>query len=150
MVNLRYVEERQTDQGPYEVTQLINSFLGAFAHPWEKYKKGIRRKHLEEAWAEGWPRLDKEEQADKDLKFLGDQLRLIRNGIAHGNIEMLCKNAEGDITHLKIWNLKQPSKPESRDWGTVVAIGQLREFLDCFVVLADQIVGNGNAVPRET
>jgi hypothetical protein len=36
MFNLRFVEEHKARNGPYEVTQLINSFLGAMAHPWER------------------------------------------------------------------------------------------------------------------
>jgi hypothetical protein len=35
MANLEFVEEHKSDIGPFEVTQLLNSFLGALAHPWE-------------------------------------------------------------------------------------------------------------------
>ncbi len=35
MKNLEFVERSATPTGPFEVTQLINSFIGALAHPWE-------------------------------------------------------------------------------------------------------------------
>ena len=38
MFNLRFVEKHAGQDGPYEVTQLLNSFLGALAHPWEELK----------------------------------------------------------------------------------------------------------------
>ena len=39
MFNLRFIEEHQEQNGPFEVTQLVNSFLGALAHPWEHFRK---------------------------------------------------------------------------------------------------------------
>jgi hypothetical protein len=33
MQNLKFVEGHRGANGPYEVTQLLNSFLGALAHP---------------------------------------------------------------------------------------------------------------------
>ena len=36
MGNLDFIEQHKSDDGPYEVTQLINSFLGALAHPFGK------------------------------------------------------------------------------------------------------------------
>jgi hypothetical protein len=36
MMNLEFIEAQPRDPrtGPFEVTQLVNSFLGALAHPW--------------------------------------------------------------------------------------------------------------------
>ena len=53
MYNLRFIEKHSNVEGPYEVTQLINSFLGAMAHPWEKVKKNIRHMTLNKAQQKG-------------------------------------------------------------------------------------------------
>ncbi len=45
-------------EGPYEVTQLLGSFLGALVHPWEKLRKEVRTDlscNLVEAQRRGWP-----------------------------------------------------------------------------------------------
>jgi hypothetical protein len=41
MNNLEFIEAHAAADGPYEVTQLINSFLGALAHPWETYRDDL-------------------------------------------------------------------------------------------------------------
>jgi hypothetical protein len=56
MANLAFIERHKSDSGPYEVTQLINSFLGALAHPWEDMKSELRHMGLANASARGWPR----------------------------------------------------------------------------------------------
>ena len=40
-------------EGPYEVTQLINSFLGALAHPWEIYRADLTTMSLSAAQKAG-------------------------------------------------------------------------------------------------
>jgi hypothetical protein len=55
MQNLQFVETHKDPNGPYEVTQLLNSFLGALAHPWEKYQVELCSKSLSEAAKIGWP-----------------------------------------------------------------------------------------------
>ena len=39
----------RADDGPFEVTQLINSFLGALAHPWESLKSELNEITIDEA-----------------------------------------------------------------------------------------------------
>jgi hypothetical protein len=53
MFNLRYIEESSADFGPYEVTQLVNSFMGAFAHPWERFKNELEKKPISVSVIEG-------------------------------------------------------------------------------------------------
>jgi hypothetical protein len=55
MQNLQFVEAHKGPNGPYEVTQLLNSFLGALAHSWEKYQAELCAKSLAEAAKVGWP-----------------------------------------------------------------------------------------------
>ena len=66
MANLAFIERHKSDSGPYEVTQLINSFLGALAHPWEDMKTELRGITLSEGETRGWPRIVKEHTTDHD------------------------------------------------------------------------------------
>lgn len=70
MFNLRFIEQHASDRnGPYEVTQLINSFLGAMAHPWEEYLKSAE--DLPWSAAEGWPPLGKDLAGDEGPNHSG-------------------------------------------------------------------------------
>jgi len=49
MANLEFVEAHSGPNGPYEATQLIDSFLGALAHPWETMGDDLPKLPLREA-----------------------------------------------------------------------------------------------------
>ena len=136
MFNLRLIEEQATKGGPYEVTQLVNSFLGALAHPWEKFKVELAAISLSESVARGWPQIHKEFSTDKDPENLGDLLRLLRHGIAHGNIEFLPDECN-KIEEIKIWNVNPHNN--QRTWGTVLSDKLMHELLDRFVELAEEL-----------
>ena len=74
MHNLEFVEARAGLDGPYEVTQLINSFLGALAHPWEAYRNDLTAMSLAVAHTAGWPVIAKERPSDREP----DSLRPLR------------------------------------------------------------------------
>ena len=136
MANLKFVESHATQEGPFEVTQLVNSFLAALAHPWEKYKQQLNEIPLQEAFNDGWPMLTKELMADIDPRSLGDQLRLVRHAFAHGNIEF--KSSGGnEITHLRICNINPGDR--KRTWGTIVSVDDMHAFLEKFVKLATEL-----------
>lgn len=113
MANLEFIETHKQRNGPYEVTQLLNSFLGALCHPWESYRIDLDTKSLAEAAAEGWPGIIKERPRDYDPQSLGDLVRLMRNAIAHGNIKFL-PGSTGEIQALRIWNKER----SVRNWGS--------------------------------
>ena len=115
MENLRFVERHAGSQGPFEVTQLINSFLGALAHPGERYKDELSSISLAEAERLGWPLINNERPSDQIPTSLGDQLRLMRNALAHGNIAFH-PGSDGEIRALQLWNMNQGR----RTWGTVI------------------------------
>jgi hypothetical protein len=135
MANLRFVEKRRTDNGPYEVTQLVNSFLAALAHPWEEYKRELNEMTLDFAISNGWPKLAKERREDKDPDSLGRLIWLVRNSFAHGNIVFLSRQSN-EITHLQFWNNDMKGR---RTWGTTASVGDLRLFLDRFAELAEEL-----------
>lgn len=135
MENLAFVEAHATLKGPYETTQLINSFLGALAHPWEAMKPELTALSLEEAEARGWPTIEKERAQDRDPESLGDLIRLVRNSLAHGNIDFL-PGQDGRIAALRIWNVPPNGQ---RNWGAIVNVADLRAFLRCFADLTEEI-----------
>jgi len=136
MVNLEFVKERRGHGGPYEVTQLINSFMGAMVHPWEQMDDiaGLDLKSitLREARIRRWPVLRHELPTDKIPKFYGDMLKWTRHSFAHGNIQFL--NDGVDIVQVRFWNQDRQDK---RTWGTVVSVTMLEEFLWFFQDLAE-------------
>jgi hypothetical protein len=132
MANLEFVEHHKGNSGPFEVTQLINSFLGALSHPWERLKQDLMMMPLTSCG--DWPLLLKERPKDYDPTSLGDAIRLLRNGIAHGNIVFL-PGPQGEIKAIRVWNENRGR----RDWGTVLTIADLRCFLVRFVGLADTL-----------
>ena len=141
MANLEFIETHASNAGPFEVTQLINSFLGALAHPWEQLKTDLNSMPIEEAIAHGWPELRTERSSDRQPVTLGDVIRLLRNGIAHGNIDFH-SDGTGRIAALRIEN---KNKQGRRTWGTIVAPADMRQFLQQFVALVEAIAINADS-----
>jgi HEPN pEK499 p136 len=94
MRNLSFIEQHATNNGPYEVTQLINSFLGALAHPWESLKSELNSISIADAKSQGWPIPKAERATDHAQTTLGDVIRLLRNGLAHGHISFVSAGAK--------------------------------------------------------
>jgi hypothetical protein len=72
MANLAFIEQRASTDGPFEVTQLINSFLGALAHPWETLWKELNSISISDAERQGWPIPRAERPTDQAPTSLGD------------------------------------------------------------------------------
>jgi hypothetical protein len=132
--NLKFVETHAGVDGPYEVTQLINSFLGAMAHPWESYRDDLTAISLPSAENVGWPAIAKERETDREPNSLGELVRLMRNAIAHGNIEFL-PAASAEIRALRLWN----SDHGRRTWGAVILVTDMRAFLMRFATIAEEL-----------
>jgi hypothetical protein len=120
--------------GPYEVTQLINSFLGALAHPWERYRDDLSAIKVSAGAEAPWPKIAKERHNDREPDSFGDLVRLMRNAMAHGNIDFL-PAPSGDIRALRLWN----DERGRRTWGAVVQVADMRAFLAHFVKLAEEL-----------
>lgn len=134
MANLKYIEAHATPNGPFEVTQLINSCLGALAHPYENWKPELNSKPLKDAVRIGWPSLEKEHARDRDPRSLGEALSWLRNGIAHGNLTYL-PSGRGEIQAIRIVNCEP--RNGLRTWGTILTPEDLRRFLACFSELVE-------------
>jgi hypothetical protein len=155
----------------FEVTQLVNSFLGILTHPWEKLFDADALAELEldsEEYSKlGFPSIKASWSQDTEHpRNLAHLLRLMRNGIAHGNIDLLNREdlkrqfgkeprktlvKRDEIAGAEIWNNKevkdtkdwpQPAgktfyKEEYRSWGTVLTIDEMRECLNALHHLAE-------------
>jgi hypothetical protein len=133
MMNLEFIEAQPRDPrtGPFEVTQLVNSFLGALAHPWERHRDRFNDLPLEAAYAEGWPRgFDHQTHPETPVRSLGDLLRHVRNALAHGNVTFRGP-ARGDIETIELWSYNTYKKRE--EWRGSYSVRDLRDFLVCFV-----------------
>jgi hypothetical protein len=82
---------------------------------------------------DGWPIIVTEKGHSYTPKSLGDLIRLMRNAMAHGNLEF--KSMGGKIVALRLWNTGD-------DWGARVKVEELHSFLTCFVKLAKDLYDN--------
>jgi hypothetical protein len=146
-LNLEFIEKHATQKGPFEVTQLINSFSGALAHSWEKLKLPLDEISIEEAEADGWPHVVTEYPSDHAVKTLDDLVHNLRNSFAHGNIQYLA-DPKGEIAALRIQNLDTRKKPPKRTWGALVLVRDIRTMLYKFVEFAEQNAGRSESVVR--
>jgi hypothetical protein len=125
----------------FEVTQLANSFLGAFAHPWEEWKCELNKVSLAEAHERGWPIIDEDDQRDRKPVNLGDLLRVIRNAVAHGNLRFIGEPGK-EIEAVFLWN----EDCGWRTWGATLSVATLRMLLNCIEVEARSLP---DRLPRE-
>ena len=128
-------------EGPFEFTQLLNSFLGAFALPRERsIPLALAQIGLEEAhrrWripalSDDFPdyaRLKSRNGSNLKPQHLNDLVRLTRNGIMHGNFQI---DGDRDIQRISFWNVYEGEKT----WGATLPHGELRQFLISFVGVA--------------
>jgi hypothetical protein len=133
MANLEFIERHATIRGPFDTTQLINSFLGAFVHVKERFDQYIPKTALPVA---GWPVITTL-APHKPPKHLRQLVRRVRNGIAHGNIKLVAGD-RNIIASIQLWNI--PSGSKKRDWETEIGIQQLHELLDCFFEMMSPIL----------
>jgi hypothetical protein len=122
---------------PFEVTQLVSSFQGALAYPWEKLRI---RHHGDEPWdiefgelekRYGFPKLCPARSDDTSPENFRDMIQQLRNGMAHGNIEFY-SDLKREIGHIEVWNQQNGR----RTWGTSMTAKQMRQFLEAFVRFA--------------
>ena len=144
------VQPQGSAEPPYEFTQLINSFLGALALPRERDLNTMLRKvSVEEAQAnDQFPVLDnlcfdhhgEDSSAICDRpENLDELIGLLRNGIAHGNMELI-QDANGDIARIRIANFRTVRGGRRQmTWGTELDVRTLRQVLDSFFRIANRL-----------
>lgn len=151
--NLKYIEEHKGRNGPWEVTQTVNSFLSIIAHPRERLLDPEAIKWLtltdSKVTSAGLPSFASSWEYDsEEPRTLAQLLRLLRNGIAHGNVDLLdgrelevlrpeaeidAKLTHVDVAGIEIWNA---DNGKNRTWGTVLTVEELDQALRGFAKLA--------------
>jgi hypothetical protein len=66
---------------------------------------------------------------------LGDFIRLLRNGLAHGNISFL-PSRQGQIAALRIENRNDRGR---RTWDVIITPEDMKQFLTRFVALVEEL-----------
>ena len=133
LFNLDFVKRQARENGPYEFTQLLNSCLAVICHPWEKIRDEVENWDWIQAKACGWEPLPLARPSDKTPSSFYDELRQLRNGLAHGNLE-LYSGSNGQIHGVHIWN----ELKGTRTWGTMLTAKELEQVLRCFHKIATQ------------
>jgi hypothetical protein len=110
----------------------VNTFLGALAHPFEAMRDDLGVLPLAEATTLGWPSIRRERPTDREPCSIGDLIRLMRNALAHRNIEFL-SDGKGQISSIRVWNVDRGA----RTWGTILSVADMRRLLCCFVELVE-------------
>ena len=136
MFNLEFIEKhKDREDGPYEFTQLINSFLMAFIHP---------KAHWIEQFppmpypATGWPAVNSVPipgQEHREPTNARQLVERIRDALAHGNFEILTsgQGANTDIDAVALWNTPRESS-STKTWHTAaISVEDLRRILHAFV-----------------
>ncbi|PQV63899.1 hypothetical protein B1R32_108110 [Abditibacterium utsteinense] len=124
---MREIQKTQPEAKAFEVTQLINSLLGLLVFPKERYLDGIPEKTWEQLKAEGWliPNVRSGCEPPPNLK---EFLRLMRNAIAHFNIEFL-PDQNNEIAGIRVWNKNRGVK----NWEAELNLEQLEDIALRFV-----------------
>jgi hypothetical protein len=131
--NLEFIDARAAINGPYETVQLVNSFLGAFVHVKERFQRHIPASRLP---APGWPVVDAKPPYAQP-SHLRELVRLIRNSVAHGNIEFIAAPSNR-IASVRLWNECPGSR--RKNWEADIGEPDLRKLLACFIELMSPIL----------
>ncbi|MEO8352874.1 MAG: HEPN family nuclease [Chthoniobacteraceae bacterium] len=127
--NLELIRRAEEDgEEAYEVTQLINSMLGLIVLPKERYYENIPETPLAELRRQGWPEplLAGAIDAPQNLR---EVLRMLRNSIAHFNVEFT--EAGGQIDGVILTN-----KHHGRiTWRAMLGLADLEEITRRFIGL---------------
>lgn len=136
--NLEYIANAQiNDEDVHPVTQVILSMLGIVIFPWETSAFDIvKKRKIPVLSAEGWPKWKM--NGAKRVIELHDLIKVLRNAIAHGNIEFDSDSrSPADVT-ISFTNIPK-GKTES-DWVGTITGDQLIEFCRRFSsAIQDQV-----------
>lgn len=143
MTNLCFVRENAKEDGPYEATQLVCSFLGAIL-AWENLardQKTLVRKVIREMEMTSngtWALLDRDADSTSTPSDHFQELEWIRHGFAHGRISFV--NKSGKIVGLHVRN-----EWGTTNWGSELTLDQLDELLKKYFEIADCVERKASA-----
>jgi hypothetical protein len=113
----------------HPVTEAILALLGIVVFPWEKSAFDIvKKRKLPVLSGGGWPKWRM--SGARRVIDLGQLIHVLRNAIAHGNIEFDSDSRTPSDVIISFTNIPK-GKTES-DWVGTIAGDQLIEFCRCF------------------
>lgn len=122
----------------HPVTQAITALLGIVVFPWETSAFDIvKKRKLPLLSASGWPKW-KMSGARRVIE-LGELIQVLRNAIAHGNIEFDSDSRNPDDVMISFTNI--PEGKKESDWVGTITGDQLIEFCRCFSSAIQREVG---------
>lgn len=125
---IKDIQKKQKDSQVFEVTQLINSMLGLLVFPKEAYFNKIPAISLSQIAKQGWP-IPNVRAGYLPPKTLRDMIRLLRNAIAHFNLEFtIDKNDQ--ISGLVVWNEYEGTKTWEAELSIADLEGITLRFID--------------------
>lgn len=135
--NLEYLELQHEKHGApvYPVTQLWNSLLGLIVLPRERDVSSIKQLPMTDLWAQGWPRL--RVTVGTEPRNVNQFLRLLRNAVAHFNVEFRADDKTKQIWEVEIWNT--PTGSKERNWEARISVTDLRALAFCVADLYEQM-----------
>ncbi|MBL7241037.1 hypothetical protein CFR78_14340 [Komagataeibacter rhaeticus] len=132
IANLEFIEANYETHALYEVTQLVNTFLGALIHPFEKSSKG---KQFIEHFSNKPVPIDVHYKiiSEGNISYYGF-LKCIRHALAHGNIRYNPDKVKR-IQSIDFWN-KEDNKKTFR---CTISVYQMKRLLVDFKICLEQI-----------
>ncbi len=131
--NLEYIEEKKENGDEvYEVTQLVNSFLGLIVFPKEKAWDQIRK-------IQDFQSIMDNIEFDIRINTYSYKRRCmnlknfvyhVRNAVAHGGIELFHDNNE--IKSIAFYDCIKNKRRIVEEFNIVMDISQIREFVKLF------------------
>jgi HEPN pEK499 p136 len=130
--NLLYIEQAKSHhQDVHIVTQIINSSLGLIVFPWERRADiEIRGKLLADLYKSGWPIWDETPPS----KGLGELIKGLRNGIAHGNVQFSSDDRVASEVAVIFGS-------ENGDWHARISADNLKSFCLKFIEFIESTIG---------
>lgn len=123
---------KEHDYEAYEVTQLVNSLLGLIVLPKEKSNPKLPKTSLGALFEQGWPSAALQPTEGKTPENLRDLHRLLRNSVAHFNIEFSSKNE--NITGLELCN---KCSCGSVTWKICLSLKEIDQLLECLLQIEE-------------
>ena len=129
LANLQFIDDRQSDDGPFEITQLVNSFLVILLQNWDDLESNWS--HIEHAKLK-WPTIQSSRPNQQPWQSIGK----IRDAMAHG-LFVFEEDDSKEICALHVWTCATPNH-ETVDWDARITVEAMRQMLECFAMAAQR------------
>ncbi|GCE81998.1 HEPN family nuclease [Komagataeibacter diospyri] len=132
IANLEFIEANYEIHGLYEVTQLVNTFLGALIHPFEKSSKG---KQFIEYFSNRPVPIDVQYKIilEENISYYGF-LKCIRYELSHGNIRYNPDKIKR-IQSVYFWN----KKGNKKTFRCTLSLEEMKRLLVDFKICLEQL-----------